>query len=374
MKYFTYILLLSSLLFSSNSYAVTVEQLEKKLEALEEEILLLKDETSETNQNISKQMEISGYTDIEYHASSKKGDNPGFRLHHFSVFFKKKIAEKWHFFSEIEYEDAPYLEGDGEDQPAPAEGEVMEKARGKIFVEAVNIDYLLDPMIKFRAGRFFTPAGIWSIDHYPPFVPTQLRPQHIRKIFPQVVDGAMVYGSLKMGSTFLNYDLYGGNGEGNTAKKDQNSSKASGLKLGLVLPLFEHFELGATVYKDELNDETDKFVSGGHFKTRLFNVSFQAEYARARLEPKIGEDYFSTGYYAQIFYDWRAITVGYRYDSFEKTDLTPDTEIVMNGVFINYHINKDIVLKLEHHNFDLKDELKDDYQTTILSIVAYLGN
>lgn len=117
MRFLTILLLYPCLLFTSNIYAASIEQLEKKLEALEEEILLLKDETSETDQNLSKQMEISGYADIEYHASSKKGANPGFRLHHFSVFFKKKIAEKWKFFSEIEYEDAPKFEGDGEDQP-----------------------------------------------------------------------------------------------------------------------------------------------------------------------------------------------------------------------------------------------------------------
>ena len=106
-----------------------------------------------------------------------------------SLFFTKDFGNGWSFFSEVEYEDGPKFEGDGT---------TLSSQDGKIFLESVNMTYLHKPDLSARVGRFFTPAGIWSVDHYPPFVGTQLRPQHIRKIFPQVIDGAGVFGSLTL--------------------------------------------------------------------------------------------------------------------------------------------------------------------------------
>jgi hypothetical protein len=338
------------------------------VDAANEEIAVLKEDVAEINARLEQMFSISGYTDIEYVSSTQEGTEAGFRLHHLSLFFEKQIEEKWRFFSEIEYEDAPRFEA----EDAVWKGDTS----GKIFAEAVNLSFTWRPDASFRMGRFFTPAGIWSVDHYPPFVPTQERPLHVRNIFPQVFDGVMLYGTRPAGGGFVKYDLYYGNGEGNPGKRDRNADKAAGLNVSLLLPLLKHTELGATYYRDpqdSKNANADKTAFGGHAKIKVGSFAFQGEYARGELKPVVGADYRTSGFYTQFLYDLRDWTVGYRH-SLYNANLTGANALVDDTLFVNYHVSHNIVLKLEHHRFDYDDETKDDYHTTIASVVAYLGN
>ncbi|MCK5358983.1 MAG: hypothetical protein KAJ95_00050 [Gammaproteobacteria bacterium] len=351
-----------------------MEELEKRMEALESEIELYREEAEEQSTRYDTPVIINGYVDAEYKVDSRSNVNSGFRLHHLSLFFKKQITQKWRFFSEIEYEDAPKFEGEGEAQPAPAKGEIVDDAEGKIFVEAVNIDYLWQPTMSFRVGRFFTPAGIWSIDHYPPFVPTQIRPGHIRKVFPQVVDGAAAYGTFVLGESFLNYDLFVGNGEGNTGKQDNNGTKAVGVRSYLLLPMLNYFEVGVSGYVDELNNSDDKTAIGMHLKIRSGMFTLQAEAADAKIEPLSAATYHTKGYYGQILYqpadEW---TVGYRHDVYDEDD-TAVKKVTTDSVFVNYHVNTDITLKAEIHDIEDEDASVEDHKLSIFSLVYYLGD
>lgn len=346
--------------------------LEEQLEILKDEVEVLQDQLEEVNQNNFNQMTISGYTDIEYHESSKTDAEPGFRLHHLSLFFEKRITDKWKFFSEIEYEDAPKFESEG-DKDANG-GAVFKDHYGKIYVESVNFSYFFNPMLNFRGGRFFTPAGIWSVDHYPTFVPTQIRPEHIRSIFPQVVDGVMLYGTAPMGNTFLNYDLYFGNGEKTSGKSDNNSEKASGIKLAFLLPMLKYFEIGASGYQDTLLDGTDKLAIGSHLKLKFSKFTLQGEYAKATFDRTDGTSDGRVGYYGQFQFDTQHWTLGVRQDYYDEDDTDNNDRTAASG-FVNYHVNDSIVIKLEHHVVDYKDDTSDeDYNHSIGSVVIYLGN
>ena len=260
----------ASLSLSVTAWAADdTDDVREQLNILKDEVLILQDQLEETNIANTNEMKISGYADIEYHNSTQDGKEPGFRLHHMSLFFEKRVTDDWKFFSEIEYEDAPFLEYEFEGKKADS---ICEGCYGKIFLEAANFTYAYDPVMSLRAGRFFTPAGIWSVDHYPSFVPTQLRPEHVRNIFPQVVDGVGIFGTISMGNSFLNYDLYLGNGEGNSGSADSNSEKATGAKVSLLLPFFRYFEIGASAYNDTSTDtldiDTDKTAIGAQEKAR----------------------------------------------------------------------------------------------------------
>lgn len=350
------------------------DDLRDQLNELKDEIIILQDQLEETSVASANRMSISGYSDIEYHDSTKGDSEPGFRLHHMSLFFEKRVTEQWKFFSEIEYEDAPYLEFDHTADDADSE---CEGCYGKIFLEAVNFTYSNSPLTNVRAGRFFTPAGIWSIDHYPPFVPTQLRPEHVRNIFPQVVDGIDIFGTLSMGNTFVNYDLYFGNGEGNPGKKDTNSDKAVGFKVSLLLPLFKYFELGFSGYNDTSTDltnvDSDKKAVGAHVKIKFASFTLQSEYAKAEIEPGNAPSYDKIGHYGQLLYDLGNWTFGVRRDFFDEND-SAEVDLTFNGIFVNYHVTPAILLKLEHHQVEVEDAAVDDYDHTIASVVMYLGN
>ena len=347
------------------------DDLREQLNELKDEIVILQDQLEETNVANANRMNISGYADVEYHNSTQDGKEPGFRLHHMSLFFEKRLTDEWKFFSEIEYEDAPFLEYEYTDSGTES---ACEGCYGKIYLEAANFTYSWQPIANFRAGRFFTPAGIWSVDHYPSFVPTQLRPEHIRRIFPQVVDGVAAFGTLAMGNSFVNYDVYLGNGEGNSGSADNNGEKATGAKVALILPFLRYFEIGGSTYSDTQTDttsglDTEKTAIGAHMKVKFANLTFQTEYATADIKPEGSSSYERSGYYAQLLYDISKWTFGLRHDVYDAND-SDDEEKTFNSVFFNYHVNEAIVLKLEHH----QDSTIEDYNHTIASVVLYLGN
>jgi len=355
--------------------AATMDDLEKRIGILEKQVTA--HETWDVNTQVdvpSDSMTISGYTDVEYSYADLAHYSPGFRLHHFSLFFEKVLSEKWHFFSEIEYEDAPLYDANAQNQPpsSGALGQVVDEANGRIFLEALSIDYLLGNKYNLRVGRFFTPAGIWSIDHYPPFVPTQRLPAHIRKIFPQVVDGAQLRASKLYKNVFIDYTLYFGNGEGNTGKGDANATKAIGAKIDVAPPWWDISEVGGSLYRDTTNDKTDKEVFGLHarFKRKPFRI--QGEYANGQYKPLNGGVYHRRGYYGQFLYDVNLWTFGYRYDYYDPDD-SPQATAARNSLIVNYHFNKDIVLKLEQHYVDFQDAAVEDFTETIASMAVYLG-
>ncbi|MEE8379601.1 MAG: hypothetical protein V3R49_04445 [Gammaproteobacteria bacterium] len=357
--------------------SATLKELEDRINQLEEEALIATEGVYELSTNDENRMKISGYVDTEYHMhTNSKVDR--FRLHHMSLFFEKNLGNKWRFFSEIEYEDGPKLEGDGT---------VMTDTQGKIFLESVHMTYAWQQEANIRFGRMFTPAGIWNVDHYPAFVPTQERPQHIRKMFPQVVDGLQAFGTVSPGkATFVNYDLYTGNGKGNTGKGDKNQDKALGARLSVVFPMLDHFELGTSYYsdgKDSSKNDEEFAARGLHAKVKAGPVTLQYEQATGAWDADE-----RVGHYTQLTYDWDKFTFGVRNDYYDKDAAdTIDTDsgipgiqaldksgITYNSLFVNYHVNKAVTLKAEYHAIDYEDNATKDFGKTIFSVVGYLGN
>ncbi len=343
------------------------EEDEDKLSEVEE---LLK----EYEERLDLGVDLSGYVDVEYRGSDKSGANNGFRMHHLSLFFSKNFNEKLRFFSEIEFEDTPKFDATND-----GSGDIKE-AEGKIFVEALNFDYRFKQWASIRVGRFFTPAGIWSEDHYPPFVSTQERPLHIRKIFPQLVDGMSMFGTRAVGKkSFLQYVAYVGNGESKTSgKKDDNGNKANGFRLNLIYPFADEFMVGVSAYndtEDTAHGGADKSSWGVHAKLRASDFTFQTELAKAdyQYDDNITVDDERDGFYFQTSYKMNKWTLGHRYDQYNASKHDSD-ELTRNTLFVNYHFNASVSLKFEQH-FDSHDSPTiEDGNSFIFTIAAYLGN
>lgn len=358
---------LGCLLFPVMGISATLEEIDQRLKKLEGEVGLAHEETDDIASRLKNSMSVSGYADTEY-VTTNNGDKSGFRIHHLSMFLKKQVSEDMRFFSETEYEDAPYVNGSN--------------SSGIVLVEALNFDYQWRPDNSVRVGRFFTPAGIWSVDHYPPFVLTQMRPQHIRAIFPQTVDGASISGLHAAGSAFVSYDLYVGNGETPNfdGNGDSNATMAAGLRTNVALPIAQQFDVGASFYHDKLaaitvplQVETNKGVYGAHAKIRQGAWGVQAEYADGKYEPTGLNGYHKKGYYAQFSYDINKWTLGYRYDFFNPdTSASVSKGTKINSVIVNYHVNKNVVMKLEHHIADVIDPAQSGWYKNIASIAVNL--
>ena len=366
--------------------AATTAELEARLQALQEEIRAITQ--YETSNRQDQGMTVAGYTDAAYTVDSRNSISPSIHLHHLSLFFKQEISQKWRFFSEIEFEDTPQFETGnpvsvlvdcgidtmcGTPDDTYTTINTLGTSEGKIFTEALNLDFSWRAYASFRIGRFFTPAGIWSIDHYPPFVATQERPRHIRKIFPQTTDGITLYGITSVFTHFVSYDLFAGNGEGNSSQEDQNNHKALGLRLNLDLPYLNNFTVGTTLYYDILNDGTDKNAFGMHTKIRQGDVELQAEYANGLLKPMIGNSYRKLGYYLQGLYQLDNWTLGLRYDFYDSQTRLKVNETT-RSLFVNYHITENLNLKLEQHATDFQDPAVENCYKTIISINASLGH
>lgn len=357
---------------------------QKKIAELREELNVINETYQEAElaiysydalaEEFNNSIKVAGYADIEYKGSNAENAENEFRMHHLSLFFTKNFDNNIKFFSEIEYEDAPKFAGVDDGSGG------IEVASGKIFVEAVNFDWNQSQYFNMRLGRFFTPAGIWSEDHYPPFVTTQERPLHIRKIFPQLVDGMSIFGSTELVQDhFFNYTAYLGNGESNTnlsAKKDLNSSKGLGFKGDYYAPWLDELLLGFTLYqdnKDSANNDARKKSYGSHIKLRQSNLILQAEYAKSNLIfDNALNNYQSEGYYAQLTYELNQWGLGYRYDVFDKKDAALE-QITRNSIFINFHVNANFTIKGEYHHDSYDDPIKKDEGFYILSITGYLG-
>ena len=167
-------------------YQKSFKDLEEKTEDLQKILEEVENESMEAQDSlVSDLVKISGYADAELRITDSSNANNSFSIHHLSLFFSKKVHEKWQFFSEIEFEDAPFIESKHTDNTA-------ETVQGKILVEQVYIEYQPQLGLELRFGRFLTPAGIWNIFHYYPYVPTQTRPLFVRKVFPEFSDGIQI--------------------------------------------------------------------------------------------------------------------------------------------------------------------------------------
>lgn len=341
-----------------------IQQLERAVEELQDQAEITADEAEEANLRLDERPKISGFVDIEYRSSTEEGVHDSFKLHHLVLFISKTIAERWKVFMNIEFENAPRFEGEENE-----EGEEVVEGNGEIAIPAVNITYLWRPDANFRAGRFYTPAGIYSLTfHHLHFLPTQEVPAHIGEIFPQAVDGVEAYGALQMGNTFLNYNIYGGNGEGNSGKQDENAEKATGAKASFVLPALSYLELGTSWYQDTLNDGTDKTAYGLHTKLTAAGLTFQSEYATASLSPEGASSFSSIGYYSQLYYSVGGWLAGYRYDFFDSDDRAEVDEIT-NSIFVNFRPDPNVVFKIEWNQHD--DEAEESHQETVLTWSLY---
>lgn len=365
--------ILAALVLSTSAQAASVDDLERRVKALESETQVTREESADLSANIENGMRVAGYADVEYIASNalKSVSQSGFRVHHLSLMFKKKVTDSLRFFSEIEYEDAPFAQSS------------TPSVTGKMFVEALNFDYMLSQETSLRVGRFFTPAGVWSVDHYPPFVATQDRPQHIRKIFPQVFDGAMATGNHAIGETHASYDLYVGNGETSNfdGSTDNNTSMAHGLRVNFAFPLASTFDVGATIYRDRMKlsstdaDQAKKQAMGLHARVKHGAIGFQGEYADGRYTPtagaSVGVDYHRKGYYGQVSYDVTSkTTLGYRYDFYDPKSTAALDNVKINSLIANYHVNKDVVLKWEHHLINPENPASANYYRSIAGLVV----
>jgi hypothetical protein len=216
--------LLLGVLAAPQASALTLEDLAKRLDALEaknkqleQENSQLRDAVATTNDkveaaviatesiadsssgiqklaNFADKTTIGGYGEVHYNNLSGKGgasDKDEIDFHRFVLFFGHEFTDDIRFFSELELEYN--LSGDGKD--------------GQVQLEQAYIDFDLNDNHTARAGSFILPVGIINETHEPPtFYGTERNPIE-RNIIPATwwAAGAGAHGELGAG---FSYDAY----------------------------------------------------------------------------------------------------------------------------------------------------------------------
>ena len=350
-----------------------IDRLEQELRDLKQENQEIKkrldgvaaesEETRDSFGRISSFVNISGYADAEFYLTDNDSDNAHFRVRHLSLFFIKDIQKEWRLFSEIEYEDAPLVESEHTtDDP--------DTVQGKLLVEQMYIEYHPELDWNVRAGRFITPAGLWNIYHYPPYVPTQTRPLMVRRIFPQVSDGVQLMYSFTAGESVVDTHLYVANGAGNPGRLDRNEEKAWGARAHLQQG---SHGLGASVYREIDNVDILRNALGLHYLWDFSPFRFQTEYQYRQNSPDTGSDFIDRGFYAQLTYDIGKWTLAARYDWYDPNGSQPQADIFRYTGAVNYHFAYNVVGKAEY-NRNVFEDSTEDYNEVILAIVVAIGD
>lgn len=353
---------------------------EDRLERLEQEVQEIKKENSEIKKRmgdietegeetrhslglLSKLVDVSGYADAEFIFTGHEDDRNRFKVHHLSLFFTKDIQKEWKLFTEIEFENAPRIESN------PA-NDTVRKSQGTLFVEQMYIEYHPATNWDVRAGRFLTPAGIWSIYHYPPYVPTQTSPLFYKVIFPEVSDGILLRNSFTLFDSALDTHLFVANGSGNPGSTDRNQNKAVGVRANLGI--INGLSLGASFYGEKDNQDIRRSSYGAHLFYGYGNFRLQTEFAFRHNNTSGGIN--DRSLYAQLSYDIKGWELAARADWYDKNDkVSKDARYRYTGA-LNYHFAHNVVGKIEYDRNEFDDPAIKDYNEVIMAIVVAIGD
>ncbi|MBI5344560.1 MAG: porin [Deltaproteobacteria bacterium] len=357
---------------------------ENRLDRLEEEIKGLKgendilrkrvdnveaddEETKHSYASLSRLVDVSGYADVEFSLTDQPGESSKFRLRHLSLFFSKDIQKEWKLFTEIEFEDAPRILSD-------KNADTVASAQGLIFLEQMYMQYHPAFDWDIRLGRFLTPAGVWTIYHYPPYVPTHVSPLIYKVMFPEVTDGVVLRKTFSVSNSNLDTHFYAANGAGNPGSGDRNENKALGARVNYSFDLQGSLDTGASYYRDKDNAGALHSSLGAHMIFSRPPFKFQGEYALRRNNPEGASGFSDMGYYAQITCDIGKWTLAGRYDWYDPDDTVSGNSMRRFTGAVNYHFAPNVAGKLEFNRNEKEDPAEADYNELIFEIAVAIGD
>lgn len=167
-----------------------------------------------------------------------------FNLNEISLLLSWENEGRFKFFSELELERP--ISWNSNDR--------LDHQNNYLDLERLYIDYNHSDKLNIRTGRFLTPAGRWNLLHAPPLVWTTARPLATSFLFPNGINGVMMFGAapIKLGADeqTLEYSIFV---EG---LKDQNHDR------------------GEIIYKDVAGAQ---FRTGNQFNIGLSLASFKED-------------------------------------------------------------------------------------------------
>ena len=221
------------------------------------------------------------------------------------------------------------------------------KKYGGIEIPRAWMEYYVNDLVRLRAGKFITPAGIWAVDHGSPIITTVSQPNQTDffPLFPTTQTGLMILGNMFLGDDELNYYAYISAGRQDDSELAVNTEKFSDFGFGYKLSYkteekgLDYIEVGHSFYTGVIRTMTKvmtitdydvvtgaginswsyqndlsvrEYAAGGDIKLSHAGVNFQSEVNYRKIEnevslgvsaDKVGKSIEYLGFYFLLSYD-----------------------------------------------------------------------
>ena len=307
-------------------------------------------------QEIFDRITINGYTSFEFEkqldAEGNGDKNGSFDADGFDLVLNVHATERVRVAADLAWEHGP----------------ASEDGRGNVVMEYGFVEYTLSDLFKFRAGKMFTPFGVFNEIHTakPAFLTvkeaaslnkTDRIVDDAFRFYPRWGTGIALHGDGVVGEKNFTYDLQVSNGDQentNPFEEDDNGFKAVAGRVRYEPS--DSLRFGYSFYVDESsNPELGRIVSNGlEAELALSRFRLLSEVAIGKLTPDVAGRASVTqiGFYLQP--SWHldsGVTPYMRLDFVDPNTSTSGDHGIDWIVGINWEIAKSFQLKAEHNYF-----------------------
>jgi hypothetical protein len=255
-----------------------LEAQQKRIDELEARL----DEAQTTTDEVPEdKLKIYGFTDFGLQRifaneafSAITDTETSFVIGNLNVYFDAQPIERWRTLFEVRFTNAPngnlVIGPTGATRTStfqfdPHSG-VWDAPMwgGYTVIERAHTDYLASQYFNVRVGNFFSPVGIWNVDHGSPVLIPVTPPQIIlQRLYPIRQTGLQFFGSAFAGPWELGYALTLTNGRQELSNFDFDDDKALGGRLFARNEGDVRTQVGLSFYRGNAEDEVVAFSAAG---------------------------------------------------------------------------------------------------------------
>ena len=212
-------------------------------------------------------------------------------LSHLSGIAWWEPSPAWKVLGEIDFQDVIQV-------PAHL-GEDGQASEPYVALDRLYVDYRAADAINVRAGKFLTPIGRWNQEHSDPQVWTVLRPLISQSAFPTNATGLMLFGSVPIGSQWVDYQTYASDGgEWRPSPRSHAFESAFGARISTALNPSFQIGLSASRFQQEGLGSSRFNLFAADLAWTWREAEFSGEVVQRRgSDANVGEEH---GWFAQV--------------------------------------------------------------------------
>jgi len=214
-------------------------------------------------------LELYGFADFTFGVPLNKAESvwsglfwpyPTFAVGNLNLYLRSTLSRHWNSLIEVRFLYLPH--GGSAGTISPGELDVTktsvrdytegfrELRWGGVEIERAWIEYSLGDLLRFRAGQWLTPYGIWNVDHGSPTIIAIQRPYVVgEELFPERQTGIQALGTVHVIQHRVEWHLTVSNGRGPfDAYRDLDGNKGVGGRVEVSHYTFGEISIAGSFY------------------------------------------------------------------------------------------------------------------------------